>query len=160
ASGSARLTRGRNANDSTSLAGPRSSGVRSEDPTTRLRSATTFRRPSEVRTAQAHEVGPCTSTPFTRAIPPRRIFSSLLRSGCSPCGGDPLPGGRGARAKRGLERSRGLAGGAGSYGLSVELDDGDDLADRRRGEGLLRAREMVERVGALLDAVAGLGREL
>ena len=28
-----------------------------------------------VRTATAHEVGPCTSTPFCSAMPPRRIFS-------------------------------------------------------------------------------------
>ena len=31
--------------------------------------------PSATRTAAPHEVGPCTSTPFERAMPPSRSFS-------------------------------------------------------------------------------------
>ena len=75
ASGSARFTRGRNANASTSRAGPRSSGlaiVRARQP------LALARRPSAgrpaVRTAHAHDVGPWTSTPFASAMPPSRIF--------------------------------------------------------------------------------------
>ena len=37
-------------------------------------------RPSSVRIAHAHDVGPCTSTPLARAIPPSRTFSSAMRS--------------------------------------------------------------------------------
>ena len=33
------------------------------------------------RTATAHDVGPCTRTPFWSAIPPRRIFSSAMSKG-------------------------------------------------------------------------------
>ena len=44
---------------------------------TRFRSDTTFSSPDGVRTAHAHAVGPCTSTPFASAIPPRRTFSSF-----------------------------------------------------------------------------------
>ena len=41
-------------------------------------------RPSSRRIAQAHAVGPCTSTPFGRAMPPSRTFSSLMPREGSP----------------------------------------------------------------------------
>src|SRR5207253_5016622 len=54
----------------------RRSGDRTRLARTRLYSAATFSSPSRVRIAQAHALGPCTSTPLRRAMPPRRIFSS------------------------------------------------------------------------------------
>src|SRR5262245_40344505 len=154
ASGTTFFTRGRNANASMRRAGPRRSGARSDEPIRRLGSATTFRLPSGRRTAQAHEVGPCTSTPFTSAIPPSRILSSGIETG-DPClGGIPLRMGGCAGPKRGLERPRCGAGPAVTDGSQVHLDDGQHLAYRGRREGLVRAGEMLERVGALLDVIA------
>ena len=60
-------------------------GSRSVLPISRLRSAATFSDPSGRRTAHAQVVGPCTSTPFRSAIPPRRSFSRprAQRSRCA-----------------------------------------------------------------------------
>ncbi len=80
-SGSDRRARGRTSNDSSSLTGPRRSGCSAES--TRLRPDATLSRPSSVRTAHAQDVGPCTSTPFSSAIPPSRIFFSPTRGQAS-----------------------------------------------------------------------------
>src|SRR6188768_4028575 len=80
ASGSRRRTCGKSEKTSAMRAGPRSSGLVTSAARKRLYSASTFNSPSAVRTAQAHECGPCTSTPLTSAIPPRRILSSIAES--------------------------------------------------------------------------------
>ncbi len=76
ASGRARRIRGSRRNASSSLAGPRRSGLVTSAARRRFRPEATFSSPSSVRTATAQAVGPCTSTPFWSAIPPSRIFSS------------------------------------------------------------------------------------
>src|SRR5512133_237499 len=76
ASGSARRICGSSVITSASRAGPRRNGRSTSAARKRLRAETTFSSPSRVLTAQAHAVGPCTSTPFASAIPPSRIFSS------------------------------------------------------------------------------------
>ena len=72
-----RCTAGRTSSDSSSCAGPRRSGrlarrARACAPGGDLHVA------AGVRTAHAHEVGPCTSTPFASAIPPSRTFFSAI----------------------------------------------------------------------------------
>ena len=99
------------------------SGSRSCCRSSRLRSAATFSVPSGRRTAHAHEVGPCTSTPFRSAIPPRRSFSSAIAFSVAPLS-----------SKRRLERRGGLAA---RDRLAVQLDDRHQLAHRRRRERLL-----------------------
>ncbi len=78
ASGSARFTSGITAIASASLTTPRTPGTRSAalPPRSGLRPDATLTSPEPVRTAAAQWVGPCTSKPFRRAMPPRRSFSS------------------------------------------------------------------------------------
>ena len=74
ASGSLRRTSGMTAKDSASRTGPRKNGCWILDASNRLRALATLISPESVRIAQAQEVGPCTSTPLTSAIPPKRIL--------------------------------------------------------------------------------------
>ena len=74
ASGSLRRSSGIIANDSASRSGPRRNGVWTPGANRRLRADATLISPDGVRIAHAHAVGPCTSTPFESAIPPRRIL--------------------------------------------------------------------------------------
>src|SRR5207237_3399408 len=76
APGSARFIWGSTAIASASRAGPRRNGMVTLEARNGLAADATSIRPSSLRIAHAHEVGPCTSTPFGRAIPPNRIFSS------------------------------------------------------------------------------------
>jgi hypothetical protein len=76
ASGSLFLISGMTAKASSSRAGPRSNGRETLAARKRFFSAATFSSPFGSRIAQAHALGPCTSTPFASAIPPRRSFSS------------------------------------------------------------------------------------
>ena len=80
ACGIARRTIGSNANASARTIGPRSTGMRLRAAGARcgFRPAAMCSTPSSPRTAQPHDVGPCTSTPFWRAIPPSRTVSSAI----------------------------------------------------------------------------------
>src|SRR5690242_1367321 len=118
ASGRLRLRRGRTAKASTRRAGPRSNGTLMRDPISRFLSAAIFSLPSSVRTAHAQAVGPCTSTPFPRAIPPRRSLSLLTLS--SVVLGQALE--ERLQSRRGIP-ARQLA--------AVDGDDRHDLAHRR-----------------------------
>ena len=72
-----RRTSGSSANASASATGPRRTGIDTRRPgEARLAAGgdAKRRRPRRERRA-AHEVGPCTSTPFCSAIPPRRTVS-------------------------------------------------------------------------------------
>jgi len=74
ASGTRRPIRGRRRSASSIRAGPRRIGFVTSAPRSVFASATTFNVSSGSRTAQAHDVGPWTRTPFGSAIPPNRIF--------------------------------------------------------------------------------------
>ena len=80
ASGSVRRTDGSSANASARRSGPRRNGVVTFGASRGFSPEATFSVPSGRRTAQPHAVGPCTSTPFWRAIPPRRSFSDMQRA--------------------------------------------------------------------------------
>ena len=75
ASGSARRTSGSTANASASRSGPRTNGVVTFGANRRLTPEADLIEPSDARTAAPHEVGPCTRTPFERAMPPSRSLS-------------------------------------------------------------------------------------
>jgi len=76
AAGSPRLTSGITANASASRATPRTPGIGSTARSRGLRPDATSMPPSAPRTAAAQWVGPWTSRPLRRAIPPRRILSA------------------------------------------------------------------------------------
>jgi hypothetical protein len=80
ASGSRRRSSGRSAKTSARRAGPRRNGFVTSEERNRFRADATLSVPSGSLTAHAQDVGPCTRTPLPSAIPPRRIFSSLLIS--------------------------------------------------------------------------------
>src|SRR4051794_13731250 len=76
ACGRPRLTSGMTAKDSPRRARPRRPGMLSKPWKRGLRPEATFTEPSLARTATDQCVGPCTSSPLRRAIPPRRSLSS------------------------------------------------------------------------------------
>src|SRR5437899_4418104 len=78
AAGSLDLICGRRASASKRRAGPRRSGLLIRDAWMRFRAETTSICPSSSRIAHAQTCGPCTSTPFGRAMPPSRIVSSAI----------------------------------------------------------------------------------
>src|SRR5262249_13200522 len=150
--------RGRNATDSRRRAGPRRSGLVTPEPVIRFRSATTLSVPSSVRTAQAQEVGPCTRTPFERAIPPSRTFSPMAAA--YPSRGDrPSLRGAGEGAQPLLERPRSRARRAVAERATAERDRRQQLADRGRRERLVGGPQLVDRERPLLDPVADAGGE-
>ena len=70
ASGSRRRTSGRSAKISATRAGPRASRLRTSTERSGFSPPATFSSPSSVRTAHDQWRGPCTRTPFARAMPP------------------------------------------------------------------------------------------
>src|SRR5438874_781368 len=134
------------AKDSSSLAGPRKSGEPTLAARKRLRSAATLTCPSSVRIAQAQAVGPCTSTPFGSAIPPRRTLSSAMPEGY------PAASGRRCPTQRRLEL---LGRGATRDGPAVELHRGHDLANGRGREQLVRVVQVPARERSFLDRPRG-----
>ena len=143
ASGSARFSRGRNGDRLERAAPGRGAAARSRaSRCSRLRSAATFSSPSSVRTAQAHDVGPCTSTPFASAIPPRRILSAIACQGSRRRPPRAAPAAA-ERRRRGAS-SRPSTATTGMISRTAELVNASS-ARRRCGE----------RERALLDAVAG-----
>src|SRR3954463_14397270 len=103
ASGSARLASGITAMASPRRRTPRAPGTRRTGPRTRgLRPEATPIVPSLRRAATAQCVGPCTSSPLRRAIPPRRSFSSLTPDSLRGA----TPGVAGGRSAEQLERDR------------------------------------------------------
>ena len=69
-SGSRRRTSGSSAKASARRNGPRTNGAWTPGAKRGFAPEATFTVPSDARTAQPHAVGPCTSTPFARAMPP------------------------------------------------------------------------------------------
>src|SRR3954447_4018312 len=76
ACGRPRLTSGMTAKDSPRRARPRRPGMLSKPWKRGLGPEATFTEPSLARTATDQWVGPCTSSPLRRAIPPSRSLSS------------------------------------------------------------------------------------
>ena len=96
----------------------------------RLRPDATLTSPSSLRTAHAHAVGPCTSTPFASAIPPRRILSARSQPWSERSLG-------GLASQRGLQ----LVGRrAAADRPAVERGHGHHLAHGRRRERLVARR--------------------
>src|SRR5882724_9753310 len=153
AAGSARLICGNTASASAKRAGPRRNGAFTFAARKRLYSAATWIFPSSPRIAQAHEDGPCTSTPLGRAMPPRRIVSSLLSSliGCR------VPR---SRTQPELESRRRGAGVAAAHRPAVHGDDGCHFPHRGGEEDLARPEQPFEGIRALLHLVAQLRCEL
>src|SRR4029077_7016577 len=97
--------------------------------------------PSSVRTAQAQAVGPCPSTPFRSALPPRRILSAIS-----------------SRVVVGnlLEQRLQPRGGVATAELAAgDGDERHDLPHRRARERLIGSKEVREGERPLLDAVTG-----
>src|SRR5947208_5691169 len=88
AAGSFALICGSSSNASARRAGPRRTGLSIRDAWSRFRAEATSILPSSFRIAHAHECGPCTSTPFGRAMPPSLIFSFAIAAKGSGSGED------------------------------------------------------------------------
>src|SRR4051794_27506360 len=153
ASGSPARSCGSTANASIRRSGPRRSGTSTSAAISRLRAATTFSVPSSSRTAAAHEVGPWTRTPLPSAMPPNLTGSSMDAQYPGPAISRPLLRSRGG-AQRGMEPPHGRARSPVADRLAVELDDRQELADRRGGERLLGGLQRGDRVDALLHGEA------
>src|SRR5438132_6512445 len=157
ASGSARRTSGSTAKDSASRSGPRTSGTCTPGANLRFRPEADLIVPSGSRPAHPRAVGPWTSTPLARAMPPSRTCS-MTRGYRQPLGGRSGWRRQGELPQRSLE----LVGSRASLESAlVDRDDRHHLAYGRRGKGFVGVpKHGVERERALDHAVATLRREL